>query len=166
MMKNIHIPKPCNENWEIMSPQTKGRFCSVCSKCVIDFTQKQPEEIKQIFVERKDENICGRFHNHQLTNNKASKTEEIKDKFFIYIPSYLQNNRIVLTVFSLILFVIGCSKQKEESCTVTTGVAVVDIEMDTLKNNNYEIGEAIIEDDSIVKIHKKDSISLKNKSSK
>ncbi|MNL84232.1 hypothetical protein D3C87_2121380 [compost metagenome] len=57
-------------------------------------------------------------------------------------------------------------KQKYESCTVTTGVAVVDIEMDTLKNNNYEIGEAIIEDDSIVKMHKKDSISLKNKSSK
>ncbi|MDH6208697.1 hypothetical protein M2254_000281 [Chryseobacterium sp. BIGb0186] len=166
MMKNIHIPKPCNENWEIMSPQEKGRFCSVCNKCVIDFTQKQPEEIKQIFVERKDENICGRFYNHQLTNNKVSKTEEIKDKFFIYIPSYLQNNRIVLTFFSLILFVIGCSKQKDESCTVTTGVAVVDIEMDTLKNNNYEIGEAIIEDDSIVKMHKKDSISLKNKSSK
>lgn len=166
MMKNIHIPKPCNENWEIMSPQGKGRFCSVCNKCVIDFTQKQPEEIKQFFVERKDENICGRFYNHQLTNNKVSKTEEIKDKFFIYIPSYLQNNRIVLTVFSLILFVTGCSKQKEESCAVTTGVAVVDIEMDTLKNNNYEIGEAIIEDDSIVKIHKKDSGSLKNKSPK
>jgi len=53
-MKNINIPNPCSENWEMMSPQEKGRFCSVCNKCVIDFTQKQPNEILQIIDEKQD----------------------------------------------------------------------------------------------------------------
>ncbi|MCS3871347.1 putative nucleic acid-binding Zn ribbon protein [Chryseobacterium ginsenosidimutans] len=52
-MKNVYIPNPCSENWELMSSQEKGRFCSVCSKCVIDFTEKQPEEIQQILSKEK-----------------------------------------------------------------------------------------------------------------
>jgi hypothetical protein len=164
-MKNISIPNPCTENWEMMSPQEKGRFCSVCSKCIIDFTQKQPEEIQQIIDEKKNEEICGRFYDYQL--NKIDKSQQIKNQFFKYIPSYFQNNRITLSVFSLILFLIGCSKQQKESCTTTTGVMVSDVEMDTVKNKNYVIGEAkIIEDDSVAKIHKKDSITIENKSSK
>jgi hypothetical protein len=93
-MKNVHIPDPCSENWELMSPQEKGRFCSVCSKCVIDFTEKQPEEIQQIFVERKDESICGRFYSHQLINNESDKSKKIKTQFFKYIPSYFQNKLV------------------------------------------------------------------------
>ncbi|ANF51318.1 hypothetical protein A0O34_12705 [Chryseobacterium glaciei] len=160
-MKNLYIPNPCSENWEMMSPQEKGRFCSVCSKCVIDFTQKQPEEIKNIFVERKDESICGRFYNHQLTNNKDNKFEQIKTRFFKYIPSNFQNNRITLTVFSLILFLTGCSKPKEEVC-VTTGVVMEDIEMDTAKNNHYVMGETLIpEEKDTAKILKKYNVRLK-----
>ncbi|MDQ0592845.1 hypothetical protein QFZ37_001214 [Chryseobacterium ginsenosidimutans] len=165
-MKNLQVPNPCSENWELMSPQEKGRFCSVCSKCVIDFTQKHPQEIQQIFAERKDENICGRFYSDQLTNNEA-KSEKIKTQFFKYIPSYFQNNRLTLALFSLILFLTGCSKQKEESCTMTTGVAVVDLEIDTIKNKDFVMGEPLaIENDSVAKIHKKDSIALKKRSSK
>ncbi|MFC3159306.1 hypothetical protein SAMN05443633_103226 [Chryseobacterium arachidis] len=164
-MKNINIPNPCSENWELMSSQEEGRFCSVCSKCVIDFTQKQPQEIQQIFDEKKDEKICGRFYDHQL--NKADESEKLKTQFFKYIPSFFQNNRITLAVLSLILFLTGCSKQKEESCMTTTGVLVSDIEIDTLKNKNYVIGEPLaVENDSVAKIHKKDSIVVKNKSSK
>ncbi len=163
-MKAIHIPDPCSENWETMSPQEKGRFCAVCSKCVIDFTQKQPEEIKEIFAEN-HENICGRFYNHQLSNNKTNKTDRVKNRFFRYIPSYFQNNRIILTVFSLILFLTGCSKQKEESC-ITTGIVFEDIEIDTMKNNDFVIGEALIENDSVAKINKKEGDSVKNKSLK
>lgn len=60
-MKNLHIPNPCSENWEIMFAREKGRFCSLCSKCVIDFTEKKSEEIEFIFKEKKGEGICGRF---------------------------------------------------------------------------------------------------------
>ncbi|MCA6068865.1 hypothetical protein JI747_016995 [Chryseobacterium sp. RG1] len=162
-MKNLYIPEPCSENWEMMSPQEKGRFCSVCNKCVIDFTQKQSEEIFQIINEKKDGEVCGRFYNYQLSN-KESKSEKLKTKLFKNIPSSIQNNRIILAVFSFILFLTGCSKQKEESCTMTTGVLVSDIEMDTVKNKSYVMGEAVIpEDQQTTKIHKKDSVALKGK---
>ena len=159
-MKNLHIPNPCSEKWESMSSQEKGRFCSVCNKCVIDFTQKQPEEILQIIDEKKDEEVCGRFYSHQLTK-EVEKSEQLKNQFFKYIPSNFQNNRITLTVFSLILFLIGCSKPKEEVC-FTTGVVVEDIEIDTAKNNHYVMGEAVIpEEKDTAKILKKDSVHLK-----
>ncbi|MCD1116089.1 hypothetical protein [Chryseobacterium turcicum] len=166
-MKNIQIPNPCSENWEIMSPQEKGRFCEVCSKCVIDFTQKQPEEIHQIFIENKNTSICGRFYNHQLSDNRKNNIDQIKRSFFKYIPSYFQNNRIILTVLSFILFLTGCSKQKEESCITTTGVVFEDIEMDTLTNKNFEMGEAVlIDNDSVAKIHKKEDDFKRKKSPK
>lgn len=162
-MKNLYIPDPCSENWEMMSPQEKGRLCSVCDKCVIDFTQKQSKEIFQIINEKKEGDVCGRFYDYQLSH-KESTSEKLKTELFRYIPSSIQNNRIILAVFSFILFLVGCSKQKEESCTMTTGVVVSDTEMDTIKNKSYVMGEAIIpEDQQTTKIHKKDSIALKNK---
>ncbi|MDR6404536.1 MULTISPECIES: hypothetical protein [Chryseobacterium] len=160
MMKNIQIPEPCSENWDMMSPQEKGRFCSVCSKCVIDFTEKQPQEIQEIIEEKKDERICGRFYDHQL--NKIEKSEQLKNKFFKYIPSNFQNNRVTLTVFSLILFLTDCSKQKEEACTTTTGVVMTDMELDTL-NKNFVMGEPLMQNDSIAKMPEKDSLKSKSK---
>lgn len=162
-MKNVHIPNPCSENWEMMSPQEKGRFCSVCNKCVIDFTQKQPNEILQIIDEKQDVEICGRFYDHQL--NTDNKSEKVRTRFFKYIPVHFQNSRIVLTVLSVILFLTGCSKQKEKSFA-TTGLVM--IEEDSIpENKNYVIGEAKInESDSCVKISEKDSVITKDAGSK
>ncbi|WP_276878526.1 hypothetical protein [Chryseobacterium joostei] len=98
-MKNLFIPEPCSENWESMSLQEKGRFCSVCNKCVIDFTQKKSQEIQQIIEERKDEQICGRFYNHQLKEDIDS-SERLKKYFFKYIPFSFQNNKMILSLFS------------------------------------------------------------------
>ncbi|OCA77990.1 hypothetical protein BBH99_10030 [Chryseobacterium contaminans] len=154
-MKNLYIPEPCSENWESMSPQEKGRFCSVCKKCVIDFTQKQPQEIQQIIQEKKEEGVCGRFYNHQL--NMPHPSEKLKERFFEYIPSYFQNNKIVLTLFSLVLFLIGCSKPKEEVC-MTTGFVDVIEEDSAVINKEYTMGEPImIDNDTVAKIPKKDS---------
>lgn len=161
-MKNIHIPNPCSENWEMMFPQEKGRFCSVCNKCVIDFTQKQPNEIRQMIDEKNDEEICGRFYNHQLASNQS---EKIRAQFFKHIPVHFQNSRIILTLLSVILFLTGCSKQKEESYA-TTGL--LRTEEDSIpENKNYVIGEAKInESDSCAKISKRDSLIMKGTSSK
>lgn len=71
----ITIPKPCNEDWNEMSPTEKGRFCDVCTKEVVDFTNKTSEEIQKYFVEKKDKKVCGRFKNEQL------------DKVTIQIPT-------------------------------------------------------------------------------
>ncbi|AZA77925.1 hypothetical protein EG347_10540 [Chryseobacterium sp. G0186] len=157
-MKNLYIPEPCLENWESMSPQEKGKFCSVCNKCVIDFTQKEPQEIQQIIEEKKEEPICGRFYNHQLINRSGS-FENLKTNFFKFIPVELQNNKIALSVFSLLLFLVGCSKPKEEVCS-TTGVVVLEEDI-VMTNNNNTMGEAVmIENDTIAKIPKKDSLGI------
>lgn len=154
-MKNLYIPEPCSENWESMTPQEKGRFCSACNQCVIDFTQKQPEEIQKIIEEKKEEKICGRFYNHQLTI--SDRSEKLKDRFFQYIPSYFQNNKIVLTLFSFVLFLIGCSKPKEEVCMTTGFVGVIE-EDSVVTNKGYTMGEPIrINNDTVAKIPQKDS---------
>ncbi|UOU99944.1 hypothetical protein MUU74_08310 [Chryseobacterium daecheongense] len=162
-MKNLRIPDPCSENWELMSPQDKGRFCSVCNKCVIDFTQKEPQEIQQIIEKNIDRNICGRFYNHQL-NNTVNSSEKLKNRLIQYFPKGFQNTKFGWALFSVIFFVIGCAKSKEscEVTTATTGVVVVDDE--TLPaNNDYVIGEAKIENDSVATLPNKNNVKEKTK---
>ena len=162
-MKNLYIPEPCSEDWESMSPQEKGRFCSACNKCVIDFTQKQPQEILQIIAEEKGKQICGRFYNHQL--KMPDQSEKLKERFFKYIPSYFQNNKILLTLFSLVLFLMGCSKPKEEVC-MTTGFVDIIEEDSSVANKDYVMGKAIIDNDTVAKIPKKDSAIIPNHTAK
>ncbi|PKF75659.1 hypothetical protein [Chryseobacterium sp. PMSZPI] len=63
----ITIPKPCHENWDAMTPDEKGKFCSVCSKTVHDFTDCTDEE--PINTYKSDEDMCGRFREDQLDRN-------------------------------------------------------------------------------------------------
>lgn len=63
----ITIPKPCHENWDNMTPNEKGKFCSVCSKTVHDFTSFSDEKLINTFDSNKD--ICGRFRKDQLDVN-------------------------------------------------------------------------------------------------
>ncbi|PWN60796.1 hypothetical protein [Chryseobacterium viscerum] len=62
----LTIPKPCHENWEYMDPDEKGKYCSVCSKSVYDFTGFSDEEIRNFNFDQK---ICGRFREDQLNRN-------------------------------------------------------------------------------------------------
>lgn len=64
----ITIPTPCHENWEAMTPNEKGRFCSVCSKTVRDFTDASDDEMIRAFSDP-SENICGNFRESQLNRD-------------------------------------------------------------------------------------------------
>jgi hypothetical protein len=67
----IHIPEPCHEDWQKMTQTEKGKFCSVCTKEVIDFTSKTDEDLVKILSDSK--NTCGRFKKTQL--NREVKLE-------------------------------------------------------------------------------------------
>lgn len=59
MKTTIHIPEPCHENWDKMTPVEKGRFCKVCSKEVVDFTKNTKQEV--ISYLENNEGVCGLF---------------------------------------------------------------------------------------------------------
>ena len=73
----IHIPKPCNENWNNMLPENEGRHCLKCSKTVIDFTDWEAPEITAYLTTHADTKVCGRFRQTQLDEPLIEAVERI-----------------------------------------------------------------------------------------
>nr|WP_294859261.1 hypothetical protein [uncultured Fluviicola sp.] len=49
-----------------MQADATGRFCQSCQKSVIDFTSKSDNQIKEFLKDKRGEQLCGRFHVHQV----------------------------------------------------------------------------------------------------
>lgn len=126
---NISVPKPCHENWETMSPEEKGRFCSVCSKTVLDFTTKTKEEVLNYVADHANEKMCGRFRNDQL--QPASAKIEIPLSILYRKVSTLQAFALaLLIVFGAGLF--SCTSPGLPNHPSVVGEMVL---VDDLKNN-------------------------------
>jgi hypothetical protein len=69
---SLSIDKPCDEKWENLRPTAQGRYCTQCSKVVIDFTKMNDEQIIQHFKSL-PQNTCGRFLPEQLTSYTISQ---------------------------------------------------------------------------------------------
>ena len=80
--KFIKVNKPCNEKWQNMESNENGRFCSLCSKNVIDFTKLNSEEITNR-IKESNGNICARVTQKQL-NIPLSDFETKKQYEFPY----------------------------------------------------------------------------------
>ena len=92
----ISIPKPCHEDWNAMTQEDKGRFCSVCAKSVVDFTGLDNEQVSDYLNQNKDKKICGRFRKDQL-----------EPKFTFTVPeAVLYQKRSFHKTFFLALFVV------------------------------------------------------------
>lgn len=101
-----------------MTPTEQGRFCSICSKSVTDFTQMNDEEIIIYLRKNGEHGICGRF-----------RKEQLNEKVAINIPrAVLYSQRKFINIFLLALLVTMGSMLF--SCTsrdyVTTGELVVE----------------------------------------
>jgi hypothetical protein len=118
----ITIPKPCHEDWNAMTLEESGRFCGVCTKGVVDFTNKTSYEIQQYFIENHGQNICGRFKNEQI------------NKILIPIPkSVFEKQMSFHKAFLLILFIVMGSTLF--SCKN--------------HNNDYVTGEPVLVEDTV-----------------
>lgn len=62
----LHIPQPCSQKWDDMTPNNHGRFCTQCDKTVIDFTDMTDAEILLHFSNISSGHACGRFRDDQL----------------------------------------------------------------------------------------------------
>lgn len=67
MKYQLHINKPCVENWQNMKPGDRGRFCSVCKKEVLDFSHLSRQSIfYRLEPQRK---ICAKIPASQLNKD-------------------------------------------------------------------------------------------------
>lgn len=65
MTPNVyHIPKPCHEDWDQMSPTEKGAFCGSCKKEVLDFTDSSNSDIRVALTSAT--NPCVRIDSQKL----------------------------------------------------------------------------------------------------
>ena len=85
-MKKIQlsIPKPCHENWDAMTTEDKGRFCTSCQKTVMDFSNMSDRQVAEFFKKPK-ESVCGRFHQDQL-----ERTLEVSRKRIPWVKYFFQ----------------------------------------------------------------------------
>ncbi len=139
----IQITNPCAEDWNAMKPDDKGRFCDACSKSVIDFSGKSDAEIKAYVLERKGENICGRFQKQQVDRIRIEVDQNI---LHTSIPFWQKFLVIFLVCFGAdFMGVDFCFAQVD-----TTGVPVIQTEntlvdnvTDTLKTDSAVVGTAL-----------------------
>ncbi len=100
MKYSIRIPEPCHENWGNMSPTEKGRFCTSCSKEVIDFSKMSAREVSNFLKGKK--NVCGKVRQDQLNHAIYSQERSwqvnwalaigIGSLLFVSIPLYAQSH--------------------------------------------------------------------------
>jgi len=77
MKSQFSVPKPCHENWNAMTPDEQGRFCSLCSKSVTDFTQMSDDEITIYLKMNNGSSVCGRFRSSQLQKGSISIPKKV-----------------------------------------------------------------------------------------
>lgn len=63
---SFRIPSPCHEDWNLMTPTEKGRYCNACAKTVIDFTVMSRNEISNFLEDNKGKKLCGHVRKSQL----------------------------------------------------------------------------------------------------
>lgn len=65
MENKLKIAEPCHENWSEMTPVEKGKYCAVCAKQVVDFSENSKEEI-MAYLDEAEGQTCGRFKKGQI----------------------------------------------------------------------------------------------------
>lgn len=78
----LEIKSPCSENFDKMTPNSQGSFCTSCAKNVIDLSRKTTTEVARFISENKDKSICARVKTSQLEVefeiNEVSKINNFK----------------------------------------------------------------------------------------
>lgn len=146
MENKISIPKPCNENWNSMSPNKNGRFCSSCNKTVIDFTKMNNPEIQKYFTENSsEEKICGHFKLNQIETEGSIKYDKLRSRFSRIKIKPIK--KIALFSLSLVFTLTSCMGKAavDGEPAVITNDTISESEI----NNKGENGE--IQNDSIKK---------------
>jgi len=82
----IKVNNPCHADWSSMKEVSSGRFCSECSKTVVDLTKATDQEL--IAIIQSSGKICGRLNSYQI-NRKLIYTTETRRKPTYYLLTSL-----------------------------------------------------------------------------
>jgi hypothetical protein len=77
---NLTIPEPCTQNWDDMTPNSKGKHCNSCQKTVVDFSNYTDKELVEFFKKTQVE-VCGRISSYQC-NRPMPIIEKSNNAFF------------------------------------------------------------------------------------
>jgi hypothetical protein len=73
----LQIPEPCNQDWNRMSDTGTGKFCTHCSKSLIDFTSLTDAEIIQL-LQKNQGQLCGRLDATQLNRALINRQQKLQ----------------------------------------------------------------------------------------
>jgi hypothetical protein len=132
-----------------MTPDATGRFCSSCTKNVVDFTNKSTEEIQQFFIENSGTKVCGRFKNEQVNRLAIPISRSVLEQPMPFHKSFLL---ILFIVMGSALF--SCKNHNDEFVTGEPEV----VEDDTTQRR-ATLGTVIVDKNKSV-VPKTDSISV------
>lgn len=132
----VQINKPCAEDWAQMTPEVQGKFCSVCEKSVVDFSEMSDAEILHYFSKPKSEKVCGRFSASQV------------DRDLLLVP--VSKPPVHLLHFAYVLVVVlgvgiaSCSPQVQGEVKIATTQESVQSKDSQLHQNPRENGKPSI----------------------
>jgi hypothetical protein len=139
-----------------MTPNEKGRFCSSCTKTVVDFTKMSPDAIQDYLHNNKDQRICGHIKQSQLDSINLRIPEAV-----IHQDQSFHRLFLLALLISMGMTLFSCEdengqKKKIESIEVVETKAKV---IDTLLNNNEK---KEIQQDSLIKKDKSSKTEIKD----
>jgi hypothetical protein len=126
----INIPTPCQEDWNAMTPNAKGRHCDSCAKTVIDFTNWQTHDI--VTKLQTTPNVCGRFIDTQLNVPIPTSESFVKQIAYFKISTLKKAAAIFLFVFMI----------AGSSCNENTKGKALVHPLDSSIRNTY-VGESV-----------------------
>ncbi|MET4107059.1 hypothetical protein [Hymenobacter sp. UYP22] len=96
----LTIPQPCHEDWQLMTPTERGRFCQACRKEVLDFTDMAPADILHIVRQAPGGSVCGRIPAQVLAESRRHAEATVAGLNWPYWPQ-LRNARRWLAALGL-----------------------------------------------------------------
>ena len=88
----VQISEPCPQKWEEMtSVNETTKFCSNCSKSIIDFSVQSDRQIKKAIYKSSGQ-LCGKFSSGQLNRSLAGKEYHFPNLKAIVMTGLLLNS--------------------------------------------------------------------------
>ncbi len=106
----LSIPKPCSANWNEMTPNEQGKFCSLCNLTVVDFTKMNEHEIKDYFKNQTVGKTCGRFESNQLCEQRSA-LKQFWETQLVNVEKNIRRTSVkktLLMALTLMAFITGC----------------------------------------------------------